>query len=64
MYIMFSVESAALKKSKSLCFVSKEKLLKSGGVKSSDKNTMKSSYGIACHYGSEHEGTRFFGVII
>ena len=32
MYIMFSVDSVALKKSKSLCFVSKEKFLKSDGL--------------------------------
>ena len=29
---MFSVDSVALKKSKSLCFVSKEKFLKSDGL--------------------------------
>ena len=33
MYIMVNVESIALKKSKSLCFTSKEKSLKSDGVK-------------------------------
>ena len=38
MYIMFNVESVALKKSKCLCFASKEKLLKSDGVKSNDEN--------------------------
>ena len=32
MYKMFSVDSVALKKSKSLCFVSKEKFLKSDGL--------------------------------
>ena len=38
MYIMFNVESVALKKSKCLCFASKEKLLKSDSVKSNDEN--------------------------
>ena len=37
MYIMFNVESVALKKSKSLCFASKEKFLKSDGIKSNDE---------------------------
>ena len=34
---MFNVESVALKKSKSLCFASKEKFLKSDGIKSNDE---------------------------
>ena len=41
MYIIFNVESVALKKSKSLRFVSKEKFLMSGGVKSNEENMMK-----------------------
>ena len=36
MYIMLNVASVALKKSKSLCFVSKEEFLKSSGVKGND----------------------------
>ena len=38
MYIMFNVESVALKKSKSFCFASKEKCLKSDSVKSNEEN--------------------------
>ena len=41
MYIIFNVESVALKKSKSLRFVSKEKFLMSDGVKSNEENMMK-----------------------
>ena len=41
MYIIFNVESVALKKSKSLRFVSKEKFLMSDGVKSNKENMMK-----------------------
>ena len=48
MNIMFDVESIALKKSKALCFASKEKFLKSIGVKSND--------GIPSLHGSENEG--------
>ena len=46
MYIMFNVESVALKKSKSLCFASEQKFLKNDGVKSNDENMMKSNDGI------------------
>ena len=41
MYIIFNVESVALKKSKSLRFFSKEKFLMRDGVKSNDENMMK-----------------------
>ena len=56
MNIMFDVESIALKKSKALCFASKEKFLKSIGVKCNDKNMMKSNNGIPSLHGSENEG--------
>ena len=42
MSIMFNVEIVALRKSKSLCFASKETFLKSDDVKSIDKKMMKS----------------------
>ena len=48
-----------LKKSKSLNFVSKEKFLKSVGVKSNQENMMKMIDGIFFHHGSENEGTCF-----
>ena len=35
---MFNVESVAFKKSKSFCFASKEKCLKSDSVKSNEEN--------------------------
>ena len=41
-HIMSNVESVPLKKSKSLCFASKENFLRSDGVKSNDEN-MKSN---------------------
>ena len=41
-YIMSNVESVPLKKSKSLCFASKENFLRGDGVKSNDEN-MKSN---------------------
>ena len=41
MYIMFNIENIALKKSKSLCFASKEKVLKNDGIKSNDGNMIK-----------------------
>ena len=37
MHIMFNIENVALKKSKSLCFANKEKLLNSDGVKINDE---------------------------
>ena len=60
---MFNVESVcvALKKSKSLSFVSKEKFLKSDGVKSNHENMTKSNDGLSRHHGSENEGTYFLG---
>ena len=61
MYIMFNVESVALKKSKSLCFASEEKFLKNDGVKSNDENMMKSNDGIPSPHGSENEGRCFLG---
>ena len=61
MYIMFNVESVALKKSKSLCFASEQKFLKSDGVKSNDENMMKSNDGIPSPHGSVKESTYFFG---
>ena len=64
MYIMLNVESVTLKKSRSLCFVSKEEFLKSGGVKGNDENMMKSNDGIPSHHGSENEGTCIFWVIL
>ena len=56
---MFDIESVALKKSKSLCFGSKEKFLKSEGVNSNDENMMKSNDGIPSRHGSENEGMCF-----
>ena len=41
MYIMLNFESVALQKLKSSCFVSKEKLLKSGRVKTNDETWWK-----------------------
>ena len=38
---MFNVENITLKKSKSLCFASKEKVLKNDGIKSNDGNMIK-----------------------
>ena len=64
MYIMLNVESVTLKKSRSLCFVSKEEFLNSGGVKRNDEDMMKSNDGIPSHHGSENEGTCFFWVIL
>ena len=64
MYIMLNVESVTLKKSRSLCFVSKEEFLKSGGVKGNDENMMKSNDGIPSHHGSGNEGTCIFWVIL
>ena len=61
MYIMFNVESVALKKSKSLCFASEQKFLKSDGVKSNDENMMKSNDGIPSPQWSESEGMCFLG---
>ena len=61
MYIMFNVESVALKKSKFLFFASKEKFLKSDGLKSNDENMMKSNDGIPSPHGSVKESTYFFG---
>ena len=42
----------ALKKSKSLSFVSNGEFLKSGGVKRNDKNMMKGNDGIPSHHRS------------
>ena len=61
MYIMFNVESVALKKSKSSCFASEEKFFKSDGVKSNDENMMKSNYGIPSPQGSKSEDMCFLG---
>ena len=58
---MFNVESVTLKKSKSLCFASKEKLLKGDGVKDNDENMMKIIDGIPSPLGSENDGMFFFG---
>ena len=58
---MFNVESVALKKLKSLSFVGKVNILRSGGVKSNDENMVKSNEGIPSPHGSEIEGTCFFG---
>ena len=58
---MFNVESVALKKLKSLSFVGKVNILRSGGVKSNDENMVKSNEGISSPHGSENEGTCFFG---
>ena len=60
-YIMSNVESVPLKKSKSLCFASKENFLRSDGLKSNDEN-MKSNDKFLSH-GGENEGT-FFWVIL
>ena len=48
-----------MKESKSLNFVSKDKFLKSDGMKSIHKNMMKSNGGILSYHGSENEGMRF-----
>ena len=64
MDIMFNVVCVALKKSKSLCFASKERFLKSDGVKINHKNLMKSIDGIPSPHGRENEGTCFFRVIL
>ena len=61
MYIMFNVESVALKKSKYLCFVNKGKFLKSDSVKINDENMINSNDWILSPHGSENEGTCFFG---
>ena len=61
MYIIFNLEIVALRKSKSLRFVSKEMFFKSGGVTSNHENIMKSNDGIPSHHGSEDEGTCFLG---
>ena len=58
---MLNVESVALKKLKSLSFVGKVNILRSGGVKSNDENMVKSNEGIPSPHGSENEGTCFFG---
>ena len=50
----------ALKKSKSLSFLSKKKFLKSDGLKSNHKNMMKSNDRTPSHHGSENRGTCFF----
>ena len=49
---MFNLDIVAWKKSKSLCFASKEKFFKSDGVKSNDENMMKSNNGIPSPHGS------------
>ena len=59
--LCINVESISLKKSKSLCFTSKEKFLKSDGVKSNDENMIKSNDGILSPQGSENEITVFLG---
>ena len=56
MYIMFNVESVALKKIKIFMFPSEEKSLKSDDVKSNDENIMKSNDGIPSPHGSDNEG--------
>ena len=61
MYIMFNVESVALKKIKIFMFPSEEKSLKSDYVKSNDENIMKSNDGIPSPHGSDNEGMCFFG---
>ena len=48
-----------LTKSKSLSFVSKEKFLKTAGVKSNHENMMESNDGMFFYHGSENEGTCF-----
>ena len=50
----------ALKKWKFLSSVSKEKFLKTDGVKHNQENVMKSNDGIPSHHGSDNEGTCFF----
>ena len=61
MYIMFNVESVALKKIKIFMFPSEEKSLKSDDVKSNDENIIKSNDGIPSPHGSDNEGMCFFG---
>ena len=61
MYIMFNVESVALKKIKIFMFPSEEKSLKSDDVKSNDENIMKSNDGSPSPHGSDNEGMCFFG---
>ena len=55
MYVVLNLVSVALKKSKSLCFASKEKFLKSDSIKSNNESMMKSIDG------SENEGMCFLG---
>ena len=55
MYVVLNLVSVALKKSKSLCFASKEKFLKSDSIKSNNESIMKSIDG------SENEGMCFLG---
>ena len=43
MHIMFNAGNVASKKSKFLCFASKENFLKIDGVKSNDENMMKNN---------------------
>ena len=50
-----------LTKSKSLSFVSKEKFLKTAGVKSNHENMMESNDGMFFYHGSKNEGTSFLG---
>ena len=64
MYIMFNVESAALKKIKIFMFASEEKSLKSDDVKSNDENIMKSNDGISSPHGNDNEGMCFFWVTL
>ena len=58
---MLTLRCVALKKSKSLSFVSKEKFLKSDRVKRNNENMVKSNDEIPSPHGSENEGMYFFG---
>ena len=59
MYMMFNVENIALKKSKSLCFASKEKVLKNDSIKSNEENMIKNNDEIFSPHGSENQGMCF-----
>ena len=59
MYIMFNVENIALMKSKSLCFVSKEKVLKNDDIKSNEENMINNNSETFSPHGSENQGMCF-----
>ena len=56
---MLNVENIALKKSKSLCFASKEKVLKNDGIESNDENMINNNDETFSPHGSENQGMCF-----